>query len=672
MQVRTIGGARYFTGLLDDASRWSEVCLTATKSDATQAVLAKIEELENQAGKRIKVLRSDRGGEFTSGLLKDYCVSKGIVLETTAPYTPQQNGAAERLNRTLMEKARAMLYDSGLPPRWWGEAVSTANLLRNLTYASGAPLGTPWRSFKRTVPDVSFLRVFGATAYAHVPDKLRKKLDPKSRKGVLVGYEPHSKAYRILLPPARVIVSRDVQFDESVVSVEHPHEPLALAEPPPEPQRLDFGLPPPPEEEATEEENAPVPAAPPASGVAQPIVASADPLSDDEEEDDVPALIEDSDDDEDEIDGGKAPAAAEPRYPVRDRRPPEFYEPVLLASKTVPFKEEPNTHHDALSGPDAPLWRKAMDEELASLLEMDAWKLVPLPPGIKPLPCRWTYKLKRDGDGNIDRYKARLVAKGYAQKEGIDFNEVFAPVSKHSTLRALLSVVAAEDLELIQLDVKLAFLNGELEEDIYMQQPPTYEQGSGMVCHLQRALYGLRQAPRAWNLRFRKELAALGFRQTQSDPSLFVKGSGVDAIYLLVYVDDMLIAARGDLASGVYDAIKKLFTVRNLGDATYFLGMHIARNRAARIIKLSQEQLTLNLLEKFSMSDAKPRRTPIPTGTRLTAEGDRLDTALFPYGALVGSLLYLASCTRPDIAFAANSLARYMAKPTEQHWLVAK
>jgi Reverse transcriptase (RNA-dependent DNA polymerase) len=380
--------------------------------------------------------------------------------------------------------------------------------------------------------------------------------------------------------------------------------------------------------------------------------------------------VEDSEDND--VDGGEAPAAAEPRYPVRDRRPPDVYEPVFLASKTVTFKEEPNTHHDALSGPDAPLWRKAMDEELASLLEMNAWKLVPLPPGVKPLPCRWTYKLKRDGDSNIDRYKARLVAKGYAQKEGIDFNEVFAPVSKHATLRALLSVVAAEDLELMQLDVKLAFLNGELEEDIYMQQPPTYEQGSGLVCHLQRSLYGLRQAPRAWNLRFRKELAALGFRQTQSDPSLFVKGSGVDAIYLLVYVDDVLIAARGDLASGVYDAIKELFTVRNLGNATYFLGMHITRNRTARTITLSQEQLTLNMLERFSMADAKPRRTPIPTGTRLTAEGDTLDKELFPYSALVGALLYLASCTRPDIAFAANSLARYMAAPTEQHWLIAK
>ena len=224
----------------------------------------------------------------------------------------------------------------------------------------------------------------------------------------------------------------------------------------------------------------------------------------------------------------------------------------------------------------------------------------------------------------------------------------------------------------MQLDVKLAFLKGELEEDIYMQQPPTYEQGSGMVCHLQRALYGLRQAPRAWNLRFRKELAALGFRQTQSDPSLFVKGSGVDTIYLLVYVDDMLIAARGDHASGVYDAIKELFTVRNLGNATYFLGMHIARNRAARTITLSQEQLTLSTLEKFGMTDAKSRRTPISTGTRLTAEGDRLDMERFPYSALVGSLLYLSSCTRPDIAFASNSLARYMSTPTEQHWNTAK
>jgi hypothetical protein len=400
-----------------------------------------------------------------------------------------------------------------------------------------------------------------------------------------------------------------------------------------------------------------------------PIVASAEQLP--AEEENLPGLVDEDDDLEDIT--APAPAVSEPRYPVRDHRAPDRYQPGgFVATKKVTFAEEPTTHKEALSARDAPLWRKAMDEEITSLLEMGAWKLVPLPPGVRPLPCRWTYKVKRDGDGNIERYKARLVAKGYAQKQGVDFNDVFAPVSKHSTLRALLSVVAAEDMELMQLDVKLAFLNGELEEDIYMQQPPTYEQGSGMVCHLQRSLYGLRQAPRAWNQRLRKELAALGFRQAQSDPSLFITGSGVDTVYLLVYVDDILIAARGDLAKQVYAAIEDKFTVRNLGDATFFLGMHITRDRIARTITLSQEQHTLNMLDRFNMADAKPRRTPLATGTRLIAEGDPLDTELYPYSALVGSLLYLSCCTRPDIAFAVNALARYMSAPTQQHWAAAK
>lgn len=285
------------------------------------------------------------------------------------------------------------------------------------------------------------------------------------------------------------------------------------------------------------------------------------------------------------------------------------------------------------------------------------------------------FTIKRDANGNVERYKARLVAKGFMQREGIDFNEVFAPVSKHSTLRVLLSVVAAQDLELHQLDVKTAFLNGDLEEVIYMKQPPGYaEGGPRTVCRLHKSLYGLRQAPRAWHAKLKSHLEVMGFTASQADAGLFVRRHDGNVEYLLVYVDDILIASK-ELAAvqAVKTELGATFDVRDLGEAKFFLGMEITRNREERTIKLSQVRAINDLMSKFNMSDAKTKTTPISVTTRLSKGGSKeVDKERVPYMELVGSLLYLASCTRPDIAQAVGALSRYMAHPTEHHWSTAK
>ena len=173
------------------------------------------------------------------------------------------------------------------------------------------------------------------------------------------------------------------------------------------------------------------------------------------------------------------------------------------------------------------------------------WTTEPIPKGVRALPVKWVFKLKKDANGNIERFKARLVAKGFRQKEGVDFNEVFAPVSKHSTLRALLAVAAVEDLELHQLDIKTAFLNGVLEEEVYIEQPAGHEEGGRNIgCLLHRALYGLKQAPRAWHTRLNEELTEMGFKPSAADPGLYYKDVESGRMYLLVYVNDILIAAR--------------------------------------------------------------------------------------------------------------------------------
>ena len=353
--------------------------------------------------------------------------------------------------------------------------------------------------------------------------------------------------------------------------------------------------------------------------------------------------------------------------------------PFALIAKSKTDIVEPQSVKSALSGPDAAKWQRAMDEEYQSLIDNGTWQLVPLssmPPGQKPIASKWVFKIKRDADGNPERYKARLVAKGFMQREGTDFNEVFAPVSKHATLRALLALAASEDMELEHLDVKTAFLYGELEETIYMAQPEGYETGSGdMICRLHKSLYGLRQAPRAWHARLKQVLESMGFTASVADPGLFECPSGGGHIWLLLWVDDLILTAtKGVSTAHVKAQLQSTFDVRDLGEATWFLGMKIERDRSAHTIKLSQTTMANDVVSKFDMANATPKSTPLSTGLTLTKfEGDQLDSATkSTYAELVGSLMYLSTCTRPDLSQAVGALARYMSAPTSQHWQAAK
>jgi hypothetical protein len=229
---------------------------------------------------------------------------------------------------------------------------------------------------------------------------------------------------------------------------------------------------------------------------------------------------------------------------------------------------EPQTYKEALESPQSDLWRTAMDKEFNSLLENQTWELVECPLGVKPVPMKWVYKITRNADGSVERFKAWLVAKGFLQKQGVDFEEVYAPVSKQTTVKALLAVCAEKDLELEQLDVKTAFLNGHLEEEIYMQQAQGYEEGSPtVVCKLRRAIYGLRQAPRAWYLRLKEEMEKLGWTVSGADPALFTRREEGGVFYALVYVNDILMA--GPKGSPVTERLKaeltKIFDIRDLG-----------------------------------------------------------------------------------------------------------
>jgi hypothetical protein len=322
------------------------------------------------------------------------------------------------------------------------------------------------------------------------------------------------------------------------------------------------------------------------------------------------------------------------------------------------------------------MWEEAIASEIASLEANGTWQRVTLPPNKTPIPTKWVLKVKTDGTNKLERCKARLVAKGYRQQEGIDYTEVYAPVGHYTTLRALLAKVAATNMELHLLDFKTAFLNGVLEEEVYIQPPPgpfNLNVGPGQALKLDKAIYGLKQAPRTWHQRLDQELTKLGLTESIADPGLYIDSSL--GIYVLVYVDDLLIAAPTESAvKAIKDKLLAAFPARDLGEAQLFLGISITRNRAQKTIKLHQSKGIGQLLDNYGLSSANPKAIPMSTGLQLTVgEGDPLEAEQAAnYRSLVGTLLYLSNCTRPDIAYSASSLARYMAQPTTAHWAAAK
>ncbi|GIL68909.1 hypothetical protein Vafri_22169 [Volvox africanus] len=311
-----------------------------------------------------------------------------------------------------------------------------------------------------------------------------------------------------------------------------------------------------------------------------------------------------------------------------------------------------------------------MDEEITAQLTNGTWELAKTPPGARILPCRWVYKIKRAEDGGIERFKARLVAKGYEQQAGIDYGEVFAPTSRFASLRTFLAVAAAKGMPIHQLDVSTAFLNGELEEDLWMEQPPGYESADPeQACRLLRSIFGLKQAPHCWYVKLVAELDKLGFQPSKSDPALSIKRDEKEIVCLLIHVDDFLTTSNDkELIKKVKAAIGEVFKIQDLEEAKVFLGMEISRGVNGEV-KLSQQRYIEALLQRHQFVDAKPRMTPLPPGSRvLPAEDGETELAdSTKYRALIGELNYLPTSTRPDIAQAMSVLARFMEKPSKAH-----
>lgn len=327
--------------------------------------------------------------------------------------------------------------------------------------------------------------------------------------------------------------------------------------------------------------------------------------------------------------------------------------------------QEPKSIHEALRIPE---WKKAIWEEIRALERNGTWEISELPSGKRPVGCKWIFTIKHNSDGSINRFKARLVAKGFTQSYGIDYQETFAPVAKLNTIRVLLSLASNLDWPLYQLDVKNAFLNGDLEEEVYMEIPPGFETStnSNKVCKLKKSLYGLKQSPRAWFDRFTKVVKRVGYDQCQTDHTMFVKHSpsGKKAI-LIVYVDDIILTGdHNEEIQKLKSFLAKEFEIKDLGNLKYFLGMEVARSK--RGISVSQRKYVLDLLKEKGMLGCKPADTPMDSTTKIGSKDSGTPVDKGRYQRLVGKLIYLAH-TRPDISFAVSTVSQFMNNPTEEH-----
>ena len=797
----SINGHRYAVSFTCDYSShvWS---LPMKSKDQTLATFRMFgAQVKRQYGLTIRYFRSDRGGEFMSKEFSDYLASEGIIRETSAPDTPQQNGLAERMQQTIWSGIRAVLHHSGMKHGFWAEALAVIVHVMNRAPRKRLDWRTPHEVLTGQVPNVAYFRTFGCRAWVY--NNKGKKLDAKALPMVFVGYEPGSKAYRLWDPSShRIVISSDVTFDETLFPnrpVETPVNPPTVA------QRLDIPLKGsegkqdefitlpllvfepgdydpsqkqryiPPHKQRTPgpagsspgtSSQVPPPAtrdpSPPPQSSSPPIPGPSNwqPVFEDSDNEVEQILDDDNDLPEGPFPPGvdnlsaevskqptPVPAATPPiasRIPTpssiafslpstlsspgpdslhsesefieenlnprRSERKKKktakytggdanliasekdlekldkaYFEGVKLYVSAATSHGEPRAYHEAVdpANPDSPRWIEAIQAELKSLQDHGTWKVVPRPEGKRIVSCKWVWRIKVKEDGSVERYKARLVARGFTQTRGVDFNETFAPVTRLDTIRLLAANAAQRDWEFRQIDVKTAYLYGELDEEVYMEVPQGLEGvPEGHVLLLIKALYGLKQAGRQWYNSLRNVMEEFNMKRIEADPHTFIVSKVVDKVKRLlivpVYVDDLFPFGDKVLTDDFERYIPNYFETSPPCDAHYFLGIRVTRNRTPEDVSpyICLDQITFigkvlsSIAEFFPNANITDRRTVLPAekiepNTRPKAFADRHYVRRFQ--SAVGQLMYIMLATRPDLAYPVGMLARHASNPSPEH-----
>ena len=616
---------------------------------------------------RLEELRSDRGGEFISEELLTYCRNVGIRHSFTGPYAPQQLGMAERRNGVLFSMVRSALFESGLPKEFWGEALNTSVYIANrLPIADRV---SPFEAVYGRKPSLDHLRVFGCKAFVH--EQRVKKLDPRAWIGIHVGYDPYNwRCYRVYNPTtATVRLSVHVSFDENSFPSPEP-----LVDDKENEDVFDFER----DQDIartpttrSSSRGGPAPGtglgggaigAPAPEPIAEPIV---DPPQQ------PPLFFPLLDRNATLIDPVALFIGIEPFQEV-----PQWLQSYALATIPISIYENPKSYRQAMASDQAAEWKAAMDKEINSLMKNETWVLTPLPEGESVIGSRWVYTMKRDEAGNLTIHKARFVAQGFTQRFGENVFDTYSPVMRMSSFRLVMAIVAVLDLMCIAMDVNTAFLYAPLDEVIYVEQPEGFRKagpkGEKLVCQMKRSLYGLKQSPRNWNQVIDAWLTDYGLTASSADPCVYVKrsdGKSGSLMIVMLWVDDLTICGNNAAEIDHFkEAISKRFDMKDLGNLTNLLGLKVIRDRPARILEINQEEYIKEVLQRFGMSDCKPVGTPAEGYLERCPNGE----ASRDYMSLVGSLLYAAMVTRPDIAFAVQALGRHLQSSTDAHWTAGK
>ncbi|KAK1411971.1 hypothetical protein QVD17_32863 [Tagetes erecta] len=730
-------GYKYFLTIVDDFSRGVWLYLIKSKDQVYHHIESFFSLIRNQFGQCIKICRSDNGTEFVNQRLQSFFNLKGVIHQTSCAYTPQQNGIVERKHRHLLNTARSLMFQGGLPISMWTESVLTAAYLINRTPSSVLNGRTPYELLFGSKPSLKHLRNFGCLVFSTNLNP-KSKFEKRAIKCVLLGYSVFKKGYKLWdMDSKTVLFSRDVCFYEHVF----PFKQKSSLE-----SKLEYSSTiqdffttfedkdqsmPNDESMAHDSTNNPNNSSPTSNqgthsdhssgrltnpnNITTPGLSSnrtAPGHSQDSQSttigknDTLGSGGEDFNNFEDTNNGSASEGTnvnthdenaptAQIRRSTRSTSVPRRLGDFILNNKVkygldrvVNYSKlscenfnfltaldksvVPNSYKEASKDPN---WIHAMNMEMEALSRNDTWVMTDLPKGRKPVGCKWVFKIKHNPDGQVARYKARLVAKGYSQKEGIDFDETFSPVVKMVTIRCVISLAVQNDWSLFQLDVDNAFLYGTITEDVYMIPPEGYyNKDETKVCKLVKSLYGLKQASRQWNEKLTITLLEIGFKQSTSDYSLFVKTDNDMICVLLVYVDDIVLTGNNlDELKRIKSWLSSKFLIKDLGKLKYFLGIEVFETDSGLV--LSQRKYCLDLLAEFGILGAKPVGNPIEqnivvTNKENSYKGDTEIVDISAYQRLIGKLIYL-TLTRPDISYTVSCLSQFMHKPLESHLKIA-